>query len=951
MAEATTQWKDPFEGLNSQQKEVVAWNLGVLRVCAVAGSGKTRSMVNRIARLVRDGADPNRILAVTFTKKAAMEMEERLKELGCPIAKKGGKGARVGTFHSLCLEIIRDGSPWADYLVDEDNEMRRILKQRITGYCMENGVQIGMNWKDVDLTEVEQWIGKNQNELIPPHESKHPYDRRFDEAYARWEEERDVRGILTFDSMLFLSNQYLDEDEQARSRWANKYQHVMIDEYQDTNLAQKRLVDILAKKADSFMIVGDDDQCQPPDTMVQIKPSKLEVGETPIVSLDEGSKVRVFNRHSGKVTGTRSVTKKQVRWYKGPMIHVEVGNCKTRTTPSHKFLTRWTDRTDTEKWVVYLMRREDRGYRVGWCQLFNSEGALHFGQRARLEKADAAWILEVHDTKKRASAAESIIAANFGIPTVMLEPNGELYDEEVVSKIFNEIDSWENGSDCLRAYRLDPELPLWPHPLDKAQDENGRYRHTMFKIFAINLIPELFSLPLEQGGWTPIGTVEQHEYQGDVVSLDVADEHNYVADGIVTCNSIYEWRGAKPRFMIEFETEYPAVKSITLGTNYRSVPEVITASNRVIKYNEIRIEKQAQAHREAEGKAVVVEPTMDMDEEAENTLGHIRELVSDGLNYRDFTILYRTNAQSRAFEEVFLREQIPYVVVGGQDFYKRKEVADVLAYLRLMANQDTAEPKKMTHRKKRGPTIPAKKWPHCQRAVNNPFRYIGKKSIEKLIEAAEKNDCSMFQACEEFADQVGLRSNQVRGLRAFTAAVNKARSMDMRTGIQLSDVISTLLDDIGYIDWIQRDQGSDTSENSRVSNIRELIRTANRFPNAPAFLEYVDKMEHEKKKKVDGERVGNLVQLMTVHKAKGLEFPVVFLAGSCEDILPHARSENLEEERRLFYVACTRAKDRLFIMVPRAAWIGSKLRELRPSRFIAEAGIDGARPSDTKDVI
>lgn len=173
----------------------------------------------------------------------------------------------------------------------------------------------------------------------------------------------------------------------------------------------------------------------------------------------------------------------------------------------------------------------------------------------------------------------------------------------------------------------------------------------------------------------------------------------------------------------------------------------------------------------------------------------------------------------------------------------------------------------------------------------------------------------------------------------------------MRTGIQLSDVISTLLDDIGYIDWIQRDQGSDTSENSRVSNIRELIRTANRFPNAPAFLEYVDKMEHEKKKKVDGERVGNLVQLMTVHKAKGLEFPVVFLAGSCEDILPHARSENLEEERRLFYVACTRAKDRLFIMVPRAAWIGSKLRELRPSRFIAEAGIDGARPSDTKDVI
>lgn len=672
MAEHSKSWKDPYEGLNPEQREVVTWNEGILRVCAVAGSGKTRSMVSRIARMVNEGYDPQQILAVTFTRKAAQEMEDRLIELGCPLARRDGKGARVGTFHSLGLEIIRDGSPWEDFVVDDSNEMRRILKHRIVGYCMENGVQIGMNWRDVDLTDVEQWIGHNQNELKAPGELQHAYDRRFDEAYGQWEEERHARGILTFDSMMYLSNQYLLEDEPARGRWASKYKHVMIDEYQDTNLAQKVMVDTLAVEAESFMIVGDDDQ------------------------------------------------------------------------------------------------------------------------------------------------------------------------------------------------------------------------------------------------------------------------------------SIYEWRGAKPKFMIEFEKTYPSVHSVTLSTNYRSVPEVIAAGNAVIQCNQERIAKQALSNRVSEGHPVVVEPVTNMDAEAESVLAHIRELMVDGCNYRDFTIMYRTNAQSRAFEEVFLSEEIPYEVVGGQDFYKRKEISDVLAYLRIIAGQDHGNPVGSAKRRKKE----AVKWPSCRRAVNTPFRFIGKVSIEKLVEAAETNGCTLFEACDEFGDNVGLQSRQVRTLQAFVAAVNKARSMDMRTEAPLSDVISTLLADIEYISWIERDQGSDTSENSRVSNVRELIRTANRFPNAASFLTYIAKMDKEKKKKVDGKKVGNLVQLMSIHKSKGLEFPVVFLAGTCEDILPHARSENPEEERRLFYVACTRAKNRLFIMVPQSAWIGSKLKPLRPSRFISEAGVGSAGPSaDTSDVI
>jgi len=904
--------------LNDAQKKVVGWREGRLLVSAVPGSGKTRCVVHWIAELVNEGVDPERILAVTFTRKAAGEMNERLSELLSE--KRSGKGVggvRVGTFHSLCWDILKDGSPVEHWDFDSKDVMRRVLKQEILAWNQ----GAGMNWKDADLTKVEGWISYNKNELVGPEDAHHPYDTRFDEAYLLYEEERRSRQLLTFDDMLFHAAQFLLEDAEARERWSGRYSHVVIDEAQDTNHAQWVIMEILGEMSQVWAIVGDVDQCQPPDTKVQVVVNpgnnRNRFKEICLGDVCPGMRIRSLDRGKACLT-SRRVRKVARRRYSGDLLVLSVGDNKTRTTPDHRVLVRWANNKKKNVWVVYLMYREDRGFRVGWCQMFFGEGGFHLGVRSRLEKADKSWILKVTHSKRDASVSETLISLKYSIPTAMFEPNGDIYNESALRRIFGGV-SRKNGYRCLEDHCLLFNHPLWPIKPRKKGGAYARTRSTLFETSAANVLPGEMKMYTQSRGWQVVKRVQRELYNGEVISLDVEDTHKYIADGIAVNNCIYAWRSAHPERFSEFAEKFQA-EIIGATLNYRSLPRIVESANRVIANNTKRIPQSAKPVREGEG-VVQWRPVSDMDDEAATVLQWIREMREDGRKWRDFAILVRTNAQSRAFEEVFLREKVPYVVVGGVDFWKRREIKDLVAYLRLAddLHDDAA----------------------FLQTVNRPFRYIGKVTLEKITDLAEARGKPMFWIAENV--ELGLRSNQVRSLKEYCSIVREAEE-SLKCGRSLTEVLSTVIRRVNYMGWLVRDMGSDTAENSRVSNVKELLRTLHRFESVEELRKYLRDLNAEKRKRSEGEEA-DVVRIMSIHKSKGLEFPVVFLAGACEDIIPHAKSQDVEEERRLFYVAMTRAMDALYVTSPVEAFVGVEKKALEPSRFVKEAGLLDSRAS------
>lgn len=910
-------------GLNETQDAVARHDEGVAAMWAVPGSGKTKTVTSRICELVRKRNDPRKILAVTFTRAAADEMNKRIGEYGVKVAKRaGGRGSRVGTYHSLCLEILRDGSPWADHDVDAADKMRLALKQ-IVGWR-------GMKWDGVDITKVLAFIGGCKNDLVLPEDSAkwngldwNSYDARYPEAYFKYEDERESRGLITFDDMLCLSVRFLQGDVDALGRWQGRYEHVIVDEYQDTNLAQYELVRMLAAKSRSFLVVGDDDQCQPPDTEVMTKEGSVNLGDISV-----GDEVAVFQRHSGKIVGHRKVSKKAVRKFTGMLREIQVGGTVTRATPDHRFFTRWAE-NKMGWWAVYLMRKGWK-WRVGVCQVFNVEGAFHLGQRARIEGADGVWILTAFRDKTKAHTYEQIVSLRFRLPMCcFVRQKTFVVDPNAIFSTLGRKRLRKRALSCLKHFGRLEDFPLWPAEHSTPGARYGRFGRVM-KLRACNLFPGLCRLYVGgstggDGGWEEVESVDPISYSGPVVSIEVAEHHSYVADGIASCNCIYQWRGSRQELSTGFAEAFGATE-YRAELNYRTRPEVIERANAVVKFNDPhRVSKASVAVREAGGSARALR-VADLDAEAETVVEEIRQAVVDGAAWKDHVVLYRTNAQSRAFEEVMLREQVPHVVEGGMDFYSRKEVADLLAYLRLAVDQADDE--------------------SFKRAVNRPFRFVGKATIDKLERRARRQGISMLEMLEtDYTATTWLQERQVVRMWEFVSAVRNVRG-EMSSGdgaaqdLDNPAILTRLLSETGYEEWLRGDEGSDTAENSRLSNIRELVRTSGRFKNVTEFLEHVDEVAAMRKKK---RRKQNAVRLMTVHRSKGREWPTVFVAGAAEDILPHARGEE-REERRLFYVAVTRARDNVLVTCPTEALVGGKPTKLEPSRFVAEAGfvLEGA---------
>ena len=382
--------------------------------------------------------------------------------------------------------------------------------------------------------------------------------------------------------------------------------------------------------------------------------------------------------------------------------------------------------------------------------------------------------------------------------------------------------------------------------------------------------------------------------------------------------SIYGWRGAEIKNMLDFEKDFTKAKIFRLEQNYRSTKMILSAADSVIKKNSEQINKTLWTQN-AEGDQISLIKCSDEKDEAIQIAKKIKkEVVSRKISFKDIAILYRINSQSRALEDALRREKIPYKIIGGVEFYRRKEVKDVIAYLRVISNQNDEE--------------------SLLRIMNFPQRGIGNTSISKMIQFARKLNLSLFTTMSRVFEVIEVKERIQKNVKQFKLLLDKYISL--KDSLSLNELLSALVDELGILK-IYKEEGTQESI-ARYDNIQELLSAISEYTHTNPNLTIDDFLsEVSLVTGVDQYSEGdNSITLMTIHSAKGLEFPIVFISGCEEDIFPLNQKfdtdSRLEEERRLFYVAMTRAKEKVFISYARSRYRFGEVAYQSKSRFIDE---------------
>jgi DNA helicase-2/ATP-dependent DNA helicase PcrA len=605
-----------LDTLNPEQREAVLHPGGPLLIFAGAGSGKTRVITFRIARLLMEGVHPSRILAVTFTNKAAREMRERVEQLVGDTS----KTMWIGTFHSLCSRMLRiDGKHIgldSNFVIYDDSDQMTLIREVFKSKNIDD--------KSIQPRAILSEISNAKEKLLTPEkyaEGVTGYMERIAaEVYKSYNILLRKANALDFDDILYFTVRLLEQREDVRQKYQERFQHVLVDEYQDVNLAQYQIVHQLAGKHRNVVVVGDDDQ------------------------------------------------------------------------------------------------------------------------------------------------------------------------------------------------------------------------------------------------------------------------------------SIYAWRGADVSLILRFGSDYPDARIVKLERNYRSTKTILAAANEVIKQNRGRAGKELWTENEQGARITLTQAGTEQDEGMMVADKIQREVRAGRRKYSEFAVLYRTNAQSRVMEEAFLTTRIPHVLLGGQRFYERKEIKDMISYLRLVYNPfDNVS---------------------FRRVVNTPTRGIGSTAMKTIEDRANTLGLSLWQVTDDQEMQATLQKKTASSLRAFHGVIFDGQELAEQGAV--TPVLRHLMSASGYVDALKAEHSQEAL--GRLDNLQELLNVTAEYdatsedPSLTGFLESVALVSDVDALTGDGDAV----TLMTLHSAKGLEFPVVFLTGLEEGVFPHSRSltsdSELEEERRLCYVGMTRAREELHIL-------------------------------------
>ena len=394
--------------------------------------------------------------------------------------------------------------------------------------------------------------------------------------------------------------------------------------------------------------------------------------------------------------------------------------------------------------------------------------------------------------------------------------------------------------------------------------------------------------------------------------------------------SIYGWRGAEVEHILRFGYDWPDAKIIRLDWNYRSTAAILEIANRLIHFNKVRHDKTLKAARAGGEPPRILQYNNETDE-AGQTVGDIRRrLETDHLQPRDFAILFRTNEQPRAFETELRKAKIPYVILGSQSFFDRKEVKDILAYLRVIDRPEDEV--------------------SLLRIINNPPRGIGERTVETLLKDAVGRGQPVWDVMKG-AGTLGLPANAREAVARFVALVEKHhaqlhRPKGERAAGSLVDLVRRLIAEIGYEKELQRIYSDPNEQQARWQSVEEVVNALGIYekgakrPTLGGFIDEVTLGQQEMGDEKEKQLAKNAVALMTLHSAKGLEFPHVYMVGLEEGILPHHRSlaggDDVEEERRVCYVGVTRAQERLTLSLSLTRMKWGKPRDTIPSRFLFE---------------
>ena len=440
---------------------------------------------------------------------------------------------------------------------------------------------------------------------------------------------------------------------------------------------------------------------------------------------------------------------------------------------------------------------------------------------------------------------------------------------------------------CVKLLEQNPEVrkkyyDKFQHILvDEYQDTN-QAQYQLVKALYTNLLPQI----PEERSLCVVGDVDQ---------------------------SIYSWRGADFRIIMNFQNDFPNAKLVKLEQNYRSTANILNAANAIIENNEERVDKVLYSQK-GDGEKISLYEAEDEADEANYIVRSIRD-TSD--NYNQFAVLYRTNAQSRALEEALIAAGIPYRIYGGLKFYDRKEIKDAIAYLKVIYNNDDSQ--------------------SLRRIINVPKRAIGETTLKHLQEYADANDLSLFSAILDVDNIETIKSGTASKLKDFAGLILKLKEAESR--YSLPEFLSLVLEKSGYLRELQ---ASGTDEDVvRIENLQELVNVANEFEpeeldnSLGEFLAQVSLVSD-----IDSlDEIANNVTLMTLHASKGLEFNCVFIVGLEDGILPFFRAkspEEIEEERRLLYVGMTRAKQHLYLCRAQKRTIFGKTESHEISPFLAK---------------
>jgi DNA helicase-2/ATP-dependent DNA helicase PcrA len=988
-------------GLNDEQKKAVLTTEGPLLIQAGAGSGKTKTLTHRIARILQEGlAHPQEILAVTFTNKAAKEMRERVAQLLGERAENRSFLPFMGTFHGICVRLLRQdgehiGVPRTFVIYDESDRLAAVKQA---------SKQLHVDEKLYPPRTIVSLISSAKNEAMTPDEYSHtassPAQKTAAQIFPLYQKILKDAGALDFDDLIAKTLHMLVQNESVRKRWRDQFKYIMIDEYQDTNTAQYKLVKLLVNSHNNIAVVGDDWQCLLPSTKIETLSKKTKLEE-----IAAGEIVRAASGY-GKIENftVDSVKKFAVNC---EMVKIETVSGKELTcTPNHLLFQRWGD--VSEYHFVYLMYAATKGYRIGVARGSRFDGKktdIGLRVRANQERADKMWVLRVCRSREEAICEESLLAYKYGIPMLVFYAfkNRKMnITQDQIDRIYAEIDTTSHARQLMNDENISFEYPHFrpqgtirgsrksivlnmvlfgdkrksvrspwsasrisinttdidslklftrlgysvrsgksgthrveinnndygkiEEIIEKVKKELGaeqlqvaRYAFLTDKKFIFMPAAQLhvgMSVPVLEGGVVvedQIKKISKLSYSGDVYDLDIGFVHNYAANDIIVHNSIYSWRGADFRNILNFERDYPNTTIIKLEQNYRSTKPILDGAHAVITKNSQRSDKKLWTAKDS-GKPIQVVAVSSERAEAETIVRRIQNSVQGGMRrYSDNAVLYRTNAQSRSIEEALLHYGVPYKIIGGQRFYDRKEIKDIVAYLRFVFQPSDRV--------------------SFERIVNIPTRGIGGVSLTRFFEWQASQDVGLFEALGRASEVPNLPAKAAKGLTELHDVVVSMQSiMEDSSVAGLVDLLIRRIDYLSFLD------DKTPSGEARQENVRELLSVATEYNELglAGFLEEVSLMS-------DVDRAdfsSDAVVLMTLHAAKGLEFPIVFIAGMEETLFPQSRAlydqSEMEEERRLCYVGMTRAKEELYLLHATTRMLYGGSQHNIPSRFLSE---------------